>query len=314
MIKIGEYYVYEWFVKETNEVFYVGKGKGDRYKVLRGRNKFFNDFYSSHNCDVRIKYDNLEEKEAFEKEKELISFYRNNTRFRLTNVTDGGDGTSGFKHTDESKKILSAFSKERWDNEEFRNKMIKIRRDENGPYKSKKFRDKMRKLSLAEKNPNYGNYWSDEKRRKLSNYFCLNRNFNESNNPNSKKVICLEDGKKFDTINEAAREYNIKCPSSISISLKNKNRVAGDRHWRLYDKSLENEEIRFTELLISLSKSEKFPIMCEQTKETFNTRKSFLRSKNIKIKRFLNNYNKNGYYEHEKYKYMYVKDYLSRYM
>ena len=29
---MNEYYVYEWFIVDTNEVFYVGKGKGNRYK------------------------------------------------------------------------------------------------------------------------------------------------------------------------------------------------------------------------------------------------------------------------------------------
>ena len=37
------FYVYEWFVKETGEVFYVGKGIKNRYKVKK-HNKFFNDF------------------------------------------------------------------------------------------------------------------------------------------------------------------------------------------------------------------------------------------------------------------------------
>lgn len=29
---LADYYVYEWFIKETGEVFYVGKGRGNRYK------------------------------------------------------------------------------------------------------------------------------------------------------------------------------------------------------------------------------------------------------------------------------------------
>lgn len=33
------YYVYEWFVIETDEIFYVGKGTGRRFKV-RKHNKF----------------------------------------------------------------------------------------------------------------------------------------------------------------------------------------------------------------------------------------------------------------------------------
>lgn len=46
--------------------------------------------YNTHDCDVRKVYENLDEKTAFEKEKELIFYYRNNTQYRLTNMTDGG--------------------------------------------------------------------------------------------------------------------------------------------------------------------------------------------------------------------------------
>ena len=35
------FYVYEWFIVETNFVFYVGKGCRNRYKV-RKHNKLFN--------------------------------------------------------------------------------------------------------------------------------------------------------------------------------------------------------------------------------------------------------------------------------
>lgn len=50
----NEYYIYEWFIIPTNEVFYVGKGKNKRYKTVRNRNKYFLDMYKAHECDVRI--------------------------------------------------------------------------------------------------------------------------------------------------------------------------------------------------------------------------------------------------------------------
>ena len=47
------FYVYEWYVVESGEIFYVGKGTRNRYKV-RKHNKFFNDFITRYNCDSRI--------------------------------------------------------------------------------------------------------------------------------------------------------------------------------------------------------------------------------------------------------------------
>ena len=73
-----KFYVYEWYIEDTNEVFYVGKGTGDRYKRLNGRNYFFKCMYDTHNCNVRKIFVNLTEKEAFEKEIETIKYYREN--------------------------------------------------------------------------------------------------------------------------------------------------------------------------------------------------------------------------------------------
>ena len=40
----NNYYVYEWIRLDTNEPFYVGKGKNKRcYKLTRGDNHHFND-------------------------------------------------------------------------------------------------------------------------------------------------------------------------------------------------------------------------------------------------------------------------------
>lgn len=52
-------------------MFYVGKGKGKRAERTSRRNKFFSDMYKTHNCNFRIKIDNLTEEEAFEYERKL---------------------------------------------------------------------------------------------------------------------------------------------------------------------------------------------------------------------------------------------------
>lgn len=56
-----KFYVYEWYIINTGEVFYVGKGTGNRYKSLNSRNYFFQCMYNSHDCDVRKIYKVLKE-------------------------------------------------------------------------------------------------------------------------------------------------------------------------------------------------------------------------------------------------------------
>lgn len=34
------FYVYEWFIVETGEIFYVGKGTGKRYQVKKTKPNF----------------------------------------------------------------------------------------------------------------------------------------------------------------------------------------------------------------------------------------------------------------------------------
>ena len=100
------YYVYLWKIKETGEVFYVGKGTGKRYLTRKRENKFFTNMLNSHECESIIYKDNLNEKEAFELEKEMIAYYRK-TDCRLTNVLEGGENPP---------KHYGQFTKEHKDN------------------------------------------------------------------------------------------------------------------------------------------------------------------------------------------------------
>lgn len=78
------YYVYEWFIKENNEVFYIGKGKGERYQEEK-RNVFFNKIINNFECDTRIIEDGLTEHEALILEEDLIQ-KRHNEGYVLTNM------------------------------------------------------------------------------------------------------------------------------------------------------------------------------------------------------------------------------------
>ena len=67
------FYVYEWYNTNTDEIFYVGKGCGNRYKNHSKRNKLFIEYYNNNSCASRIiaYYEN--EQDAFNAEKERIT-------------------------------------------------------------------------------------------------------------------------------------------------------------------------------------------------------------------------------------------------
>jgi len=88
-----DFYVYEWFNIDTNEVFYVGKGRNSRYKNITKRNNYFKNYYNKYKCDVRKVKTNLNEDDAFKLEIELISKYRETNQAQC-NLSNGGEGST----------------------------------------------------------------------------------------------------------------------------------------------------------------------------------------------------------------------------
>ena len=228
------YYVYEYYIVNTGEIFYVGKGTGNRYKTLRNRNKFFLDMYHAHDCRVRIIFQYLTEEEAYFLEYDRIFNLRLKTSYRLTNQTDGGDGTRGFVPSESHGRKVSQALKERWASPqyaEWRNEIIASRQDEDGIYKSKDFREKISSIVKGESNPNYGNYWSQEKKQNVSQKMKDSGCHKGTRNGRHKKIMCVETGEVFDYIALAQEKYNVKYAASFSIAIDNPNRTAAGLHW-----------------------------------------------------------------------------------
>lgn len=87
------FYVYEYYKKETDEVFYVGKGTGRRMNELHNRNKYFNAVYAKYDCDVRIYRNNLTNEESCELERQRIAELKSIGQ-AYCNFTEGGTGFS----------------------------------------------------------------------------------------------------------------------------------------------------------------------------------------------------------------------------
>lgn len=90
------FYVYEHLRADTGEVFYVGKGSGHRARCRQGRNPYWRAVANKHGYVTRIVMSADDEDLAFLAEMELIDKHRR-MGVRLTNLTDGGEGMSGFK-------------------------------------------------------------------------------------------------------------------------------------------------------------------------------------------------------------------------
>lgn len=97
------FYVYLHYRISDGEVFYVGKGKGQRI-VSTKRNRLWRNIAEKHGVRASIYKDNLSEEEAFQIESELIvRFGRiDNKSGCLANLTDGGEGMSGHVRSSET--------------------------------------------------------------------------------------------------------------------------------------------------------------------------------------------------------------------
>ncbi len=111
------FYVYQHVRLDTGTVFYVGKGHGRRAFDKRGRNRYWTNITKKTEYLVKIIEDNLFEQQAFEREIELIRFFKSQGMCEA-NLAAGGLGPKGIPskargipRNDEVKRKISATRK-----------------------------------------------------------------------------------------------------------------------------------------------------------------------------------------------------------
>jgi hypothetical protein len=131
---------------ETNQAFYVGKGKGNRpfwhiAEAQKTTHKYRPNKYKMNKIRTILakglnviiqKIEAATDQEAIEMEMLLISMYgrRDIKTGILTNCTEGGDGACGYKHTIESKQNMSKSQKGKVLTEEHKANMRKPKSEE----------------------------------------------------------------------------------------------------------------------------------------------------------------------------------------
>lgn len=100
------FYVYQHLKTATGEIFYVGKGMGRRAYDKYHRSKYWKNIEAKHGVTVEFIKEGITESESLELEIATIESYRQQG-LQIINMTDGGDGTTGYTHTDEHKQMMS---------------------------------------------------------------------------------------------------------------------------------------------------------------------------------------------------------------
>lgn len=197
------------------EPFYVGKGCGRRWRSHLKESVLCTDGNKHKTNKIKkildlglvpvvVKYDCVNEEVALDLETELISLIGRYDLGRgpLTNLTDGGEGHSGYiiseerkqklraqhiglRHTEDAKRKMSESQRKRYENPDERRKCVNTWFvDMSSQEREKRLKD----YFIGEKNPNFGNVWSDEQKKIASDRCKQNSNFLNNNpqkiNPN----------------------------------------------------------------------------------------------------------------------------------
>lgn len=133
-----KYSVYR-HLKPCGDVFYIGIASNKKRPFAKtGRSSFWHRTVNKYpNYEVQILTNGVSKEEACDLETLLINYYgrRDIGTGCLVNLTDGGESTFGRKM-------------EQWQRDQ-------MSKDRKGVY-------------VGDKNPNYGNYWSEEDKKKMS--------------------------------------------------------------------------------------------------------------------------------------------------
>ena len=188
---MSKFYVYTHLF--SNNRLYIGKGVGERCNDFRNRSEFWKrNFCKYGDPTVTIIAEGLEESVAFELEEFLIAEHLDSGYIlgdTLINFTKGGEGASGYTHTEETKKAIGEASKALMQDDTYKAKWLEKSKAYHKTDKAKETKSKNSKQNWE--NPEYRkirtkqikDMWQDENHKtKMSD------RMKGANNPSAKRA------------------------------------------------------------------------------------------------------------------------------
>jgi len=135
------YYVYAYLRSKDNTPYYIGKGKDDRayedHRILNDDGRIKGVHTPKDKSRIVFLETNLTEIGALALEQRMIRWYgrKDLGEGMLLNKTNGGDGTSGYRHTEESRAKMSAARKGKPLSEEHRASLSAVSKGKPSPKK-----------------------------------------------------------------------------------------------------------------------------------------------------------------------------------
>ena len=133
------YYIYAHTRNDTNQIFYIGKGQGNRAWTKR-RSIYWHNITQKVGYSVEILATFISEQEAFQQEINCIKWLDN-----LCNLTLGGEGCSGLKHSEETKSKIRIWHTGKIVSEDTKKLLSKINTGKTHSFESKVKMSKSRK-------------------------------------------------------------------------------------------------------------------------------------------------------------------------
>jgi hypothetical protein len=225
--------------KPDGTLFYIGKGTQKRAYAKDNRNPYWQHVFNKHGRTVDMLAGWDQEADALLHEQFLIACFKG-MGYKLANITDGGEGVSGHKHSADVKAKMSAFQKAFQNSE----KMQAVHRQAGNLAKTPERRQQQSQRAKA--------YMADPANRERSRAGALKqcqdplfiaaqrkRALQRMTDQKyrymmAKPCVCVETGQEFQSQADAAK-WAGGIPQTINRAITGARLTAYGYHWKLKD-------------------------------------------------------------------------------